>query len=389
MIPLIVGAASRAGRRPDNQDAYGVYRGPGWLLVVLADGMGGRPGGGVAARLALDSVASTVDPGAEDGGLADAVAAASARVGAAAAALDLPGMGTTLVAALVRLDGTGLWLSIGDSTLALDGQQLSRADNVATELEAAGLDADPGRSPGSLRQLTRVVDGRVLRPTVTPFFLAPGGLLQLSTDGLVDAPAQVAGCAGRWGVVRAAERLTDRAERRGSRDNITLVLVRRGRERGRHGAVLAAAAVLILGLVAVAAWPGGDTPPPGPEARENDAVRQTRVRIEAAAEGPAPARVDRASTDRAQAPKVEPRDLPPPPPVLEVEGSESTPADPPSPVWPPLDTRVERPGASGVLPSPDDAVPPPDPPRDEPDAGGDDGGRSVRFFVDLDPGWGR
>ena len=52
---LDIAAGSHPGReRDENEDAFGLF--PGSRLFVVADGMGGRAGGAVAARIAVDEV---------------------------------------------------------------------------------------------------------------------------------------------------------------------------------------------------------------------------------------------------------------------------------------------------------------------------------------------
>src|SRR5215207_8264508 len=61
MSPVVVGAASVAGLRPDNQDRAGA--GSWWAAV--SDGVGGEAGGARAAQLTVEAVAAALAPGAD------------------------------------------------------------------------------------------------------------------------------------------------------------------------------------------------------------------------------------------------------------------------------------------------------------------------------------
>jgi serine/threonine protein phosphatase PrpC len=54
-LRLETAAATHAGRRETNEDVYGLY--PDERLFVVADGMGGRSAGEIAAQLAVDALA--------------------------------------------------------------------------------------------------------------------------------------------------------------------------------------------------------------------------------------------------------------------------------------------------------------------------------------------
>jgi serine/threonine protein phosphatase PrpC len=116
-------------RREGNEDSYlcldltsrGAFPVPAPFLLAVADGIGGHAGGAAASALAVDTLRDVVldllrTPGLEFAKLlAEAFAAANARIFAAAAADGaLTGMGTTLVAALVAGDRATI-ANVGDS----------------------------------------------------------------------------------------------------------------------------------------------------------------------------------------------------------------------------------------------------------------------------------
>ncbi len=221
-------------------------------LAALADGMGGHAGGNIAARLAVDAWAGrlhkcVVEPVCERD-LRVAVADAN-RVVFAAGVSDrsLRHMGTTLVGACFRRDGTLLTCNVGDSRLyRLRGDVLTcltRDHSVLREQCDAGMIDSEASGARSLRGLlTRAVGvAACVVPDVTISTLQSGDVYLLCSDGLTemlpDADiAHVLGAlGGNPGV--AAEQLVDLANDRGGMDNVSVVVVSSGKS-GRLGAEL-------------------------------------------------------------------------------------------------------------------------------------------------------
>ncbi len=105
------------GGRPYQEDSWALRPlADGSLLAVVADGMGGHAGGAVASKLVSDAVVAALGRG---GSLNDGLHAANAAVrNGAEGKPKLDGMGSTLVAALVKGDEVH-WVSVGDSPLFL------------------------------------------------------------------------------------------------------------------------------------------------------------------------------------------------------------------------------------------------------------------------------
>ena len=116
-----VHGAAIQGSRSEQQDSFRTVWLAGeqaWLLVV-ADGMGGHAGGGVASRLAADTFVSAFAARRSGGAtlgqaLQSALDDANARIARGQReAPETEGMGTTLVAAHLSAQGLA-WISVGD-----------------------------------------------------------------------------------------------------------------------------------------------------------------------------------------------------------------------------------------------------------------------------------
>jgi protein phosphatase len=187
MTSLLFAARSETGPvRRTNEDAVVV----GDRLAVVADGMGGAPGGSLASSLAV----AVVDAG--FGGTAASELAAVTRSANAAifdrAAGDsrLEGMGTTLCAAGLLDEGSLVIVNVGDSRAYLlrDGglRQLTEDHTVTAEMVRRGeLDEVEAAEHPHRHVLTRVLGGG---PTVEvdafTVDVEDGDVVMLCTDGL-------------------------------------------------------------------------------------------------------------------------------------------------------------------------------------------------------------
>jgi PPM family protein phosphatase len=202
-------AAWRSDRgrvRPENEDACLVA--PERGLFVLSDGMGGRAGGGVAARLVVGLLpgllASRLPPphahpagqeastAALEGAIRWAVATVSAEVRQRGADnARLRGLGATVVSALFAGD-TAHIAHLGDSRAYLLRQARLRRltsdhTQVARLLQRGEIGVGDVATHPARHQLTRYVgmDGEA-RADVLSLSLAPGDRLLLCSDGLTD-----------------------------------------------------------------------------------------------------------------------------------------------------------------------------------------------------------
>ncbi len=228
--------------RARNEDVVGVDVRRGW--AVLADGMGGYRGGEIAARIAVDTVqrslAESFMPGwsVEEAGdaLTRAVERANAEIHQAGQRnADLALMGSTVVAAAVLERGEVVCVHVGDSRAYLLHQgvlrQLTRDHTVVQEQVDAGLlSADDARMSNSRGMLTRGLGvASVAEVDIDLIGMEPGDILLLCSDGLTDmlADDEIRGALITGDALdQAADALVAGANRRGGRDNVSVVLAR-------------------------------------------------------------------------------------------------------------------------------------------------------------------
>jgi len=256
-MPLVAEAdfAGRqiVGKRANQEDSYGVVPpgdlggGPGDLLAVLADGMGGHAAGEVASSLALATFAErffSAEALEDAARMWDALEAANKRIAGEIDASNgkLAGMGTTLVGLLVR-GAVARWISVGDSPLYLvrDGraQRLNEIHSFRANLEKKVRDGvmseaemrEKAKEPDTLMSAL-IGDELYEVDDPAPLDLLPGDWLLATSDGVNTLPAEelaavVAEHAGR-DASEVAEAILDavRAKKRANQDNATVVAVR-------------------------------------------------------------------------------------------------------------------------------------------------------------------
>lgn len=243
--------------RPMNEDSYAVHEYRPWTLLVVADGMGGASAGEVASRMAASAVSEDILENLQQADPADvdletvlrhAVQRANGEIWEAARQnVDLLGMGTTLVAAL--LHPSQLFLAhIGDSRAYRlhDGrlEQLTRDHSLVAELVRRGqiTEAEAEHHPQRNIVTRSLGTAPVSEPDVERIAWWTDDLLLLCTDGLTNlVPTReleahlgsIAQSQRGWTeevLGEAADLLLGLALERGGQDNITLVLAACGKE---------------------------------------------------------------------------------------------------------------------------------------------------------------
>lgn len=239
----------------------------GTLLMAVADGVGGGPGGEIAAGAAVDELAmrffsANVD-GAIEVRLADAIRDANTAVLRAADAAGKPQAASTLVAVVVRGDRAVI-ANLGDSRayLVRAGSSRQLTDDHSGEIEHG---------------ITRFVgDPRGVQPDIFVEELLVGDRLVLCSDGLTRhvEPAEIARYAAGADIDGAVNDLVALANARGGEDNVTVVLYVADprasaiapRPRTFGVAVLAAIVLLVVGGAIATLVSFALQPPPSPAA---------------------------------------------------------------------------------------------------------------------------
>jgi protein phosphatase len=246
------GAKSDIGlKRARNEDCFCADQELG--LYIVCDGMGGRKGGDVASRMAVEAIQTHVREGRDvslpmigepdrrfstpTNRLASALRFANQVIHRAARTHPgQEGMGTTVVAAL--LEGAVLSVAhVGDSRMYLIREQAIRtltADHaLVTEQVRLGLLTEEQARLSPMRGvLTRAVGlEEAVEVELDEVPLMPGDSLVLCSDGLTRAvtPPEVLETVLRVPEPQAAsERLVDLANAAGGEDNTTVILIRLG-----------------------------------------------------------------------------------------------------------------------------------------------------------------
>lgn len=228
MLTMDTASRSEVGRvRDHNEDAVaGDER-----LLLVADGMGGHPGGEIASSLAA-ALVPAVFTGRSVDELEAAVRAANWSIWERAARSDLEGMGTTVCAVGLVSDRQAAIVHVGDSRAYLwhDGSltRLTEDHSVTADLVRRGeLDeADAPRHP-HYGVLTRALGvGPSVDVDASIHRLADGDRVLVCSDGLFNELSEddIIGVMPADDVRTAADELVELAVARGGRDNVSVIV---------------------------------------------------------------------------------------------------------------------------------------------------------------------
>ena len=237
-IVVRVGSRSDQGLRPNNEDRY--IADAGQRLFLVADGMGGQDRGEVASALAAEIIPRVVHDrlaARDDPRQAVKQALATANAAIVQAGLSQPStkrMGTTAVVAVQQADR--VWVAgLGDSRAYLirgaSVEQLTVDHSVAQALVLSGaLTPEEARQSPWQHVLHKFLGCAEMTDSadVRPFAPQVGDRLLLGSDGLTNyvEDADLRDGARRFTNPQDwADHLVRTALERGSRDNVTCVVV--------------------------------------------------------------------------------------------------------------------------------------------------------------------
>jgi len=229
------------GRRRDhNEDSIIVDRKKG--IFLLADGMGGHQAGEVASRMAVevayDHLLTLLKPDNTDTEIFQLLVSAllkahrSIKMSSTEDNLSLMGMGTTLIAMLVRKDSAYI-CHAGDSRAYLMRKdiikQITRDQtwgNYLIDQKNMAREKVPPQSWHILTQAVGVTNKII--PELKKVKLKEDDMLLLCSDGLTDmlSDKKIKQTVQKYLFDRTAVALVQEANKKGGKDNISVVLVK-------------------------------------------------------------------------------------------------------------------------------------------------------------------
>lgn len=210
-------------------------------IAMIADGMGGPPGGDQASQILVDTAIAAAPRAADDDPhqlMSDILEAANRAIFEKAGEVGMTGMGSTCTMLAVT-GGTLRLCHVGDSRcyrIRPDKAKMSQwtqDQNLAAELVSQGvLTPEEARNHRASHTLTQAVGlGKALKPQVATATLAGDQpeILVLCSDGLlrvVEDDELLCAFLPEAAPAATAESLVDLANRRGSPDNVSILVLK-------------------------------------------------------------------------------------------------------------------------------------------------------------------
>ncbi len=242
------GLTDKGAVRRDNQDSFILEKCRNNLIVALCDGMGGAKAGGLASQLSNKAFvayiyAKLTARSTRGMHYRDILQAACAEANGVAFEYsrfseEFSGMGTTIVGGVIKTNGKGYIINVGDSRAYLIGRhgesirQITRDHSLVEELvEYGAITKEQALTHPQRNVITRALGSEsAVESDYFEIELQSGDVLLLCSDGLSNTirDEEMCRCAAeRQDPEQLCRALMHAALERGARDNVTVVAVTR------------------------------------------------------------------------------------------------------------------------------------------------------------------
>ena len=241
------GLTDKGAVRRDNQDSFILEKCGNRLIVALCDGMGGAKAGGLASQLSnkafVNYIYSRLTRGKIGLDYAEMLRTACAEANGVAYEYSrfdeaFNGMGTTIVGGVIKYNGNGYIINVGDSRAYHISRrsnsiyQITRDHSLVEELmEAGAITKEQARTHPQKNVITRALGTDTdVDCDYFEFSLQSGDVLLLCSDGLsnIVSDLEMLSCAKECREPESLCRaLMTKALSRGARDNVTVVAIMR------------------------------------------------------------------------------------------------------------------------------------------------------------------
>ncbi len=235
---MVISAGTDIGRkRKTNQDRYGIrLLSDGSVLMALADGLGGEPGGEIASGRVMESLEGHAFLNHEKlpSALVDFFYQMNREMVAMAEENEaLSGMATTLILVAIK-DRHAFWVHAGDSRLYhFKNQKLTQITQDQTLarflINEGELSKEEAKTHYSENVLEQVIGCRDLMPETGEIRLESGDMLILMSDGVhraMDEKTMEEVLKKADSTVHASEHLIQLSMEAGGKDNMTVVMAK-------------------------------------------------------------------------------------------------------------------------------------------------------------------
>ena len=242
------GLTDKGKVRKDNQDCFIIEKCPSksCMIVVLCDGMGGAKAGGIASQLSnkafvsyiYTKLTSRTARTADYRRILTSACTEANGVSYEYSHFDdaFNGMGTTIVGGVIKYNGNGYIINVGDSRAYLIGKrriaQITRDHSLVEDMVSRGkITRAQAQNHPQKNIITRAVGVEAsVSSDLFDVKLSSGNRILLCSDGLsniVSSEEMLLISGNNQNLEKACEAFLDLAMKRGAPDNVTVFLAER------------------------------------------------------------------------------------------------------------------------------------------------------------------